>query len=145
MGLFDKVLSGTPEKLTEQEGMAGVALCAIASDGVVTEEEAGGIATTLARMKLYRGMGARDVNKMFEKCIKVIRASGPEQLLEMSVAAIKPELRPTAFAIAADLLMADGDVAPQEKQFLEKIQKNLGVNDDLALKVVEVIALKNKG
>lgn len=145
MGLFDKVLGGSNDKLSEAEGVAGIALCAIAADGMITEEEAAGLGTTLARMKLFRGMSNRDVNKIFEKLIKIARSQGVEVLMLQSAEAIKPPLRPTAFAIATDLLFADGDVAPEERRYLEKIQKNLGVNDDVALKVVEVAQIKNMG
>lgn len=145
MGLFDKVLGGGNDKLNEAEGMAGIALCAIAADGMVTEEEAAGLGTTLSRMKLYRGMNNRDINKMFEKVMKVARSQGIDVLMNQSAEAIKPNMRPTAFAIAADLIFADGDVATEERRYLEKIQKNLGVNDDLALKIVEVTQIKNMG
>ena len=145
MGLFDKVLGGSNDKLNEAEGMAGIALCAIAADGMVTEEEAAGLGTTLSRMKLYRGMSNRDINKIFEKLLKIAKSQGVEVLMNQSAEAVKPALRPTAFAIAADLLFADGDVAPEERRYLEKIQKNLGINDDLALRVVEVIQIKNMG
>lgn len=145
MGLFDKVLGGSTDKLNEAEGFAGIALCAIAADGVITEEEAAGLATTLGRMKLYSGMSNRDINKVFEKLIKVARTDGLGKLMELSSAAVTPALKPTAFAMAADLIMADGEVASQEKTFLERIQKALGVNDADALKIVEVIAIKNRG
>jgi tellurite resistance protein len=146
MGLFDKVLgSSTTDKLTEPEGMAGIALAAVAADGVITEEEAAGLGTTLSRMNLYSGMSNRDVNRIFEKLIGVVRKQGVDALLALSSQAITPGLKPTAFAIATDLLMADGHVAPEEKAFLERIQKSLSVDDPTALKIVEVISIKNKG
>lgn len=146
MGLFDKVLgSSTIDKLNEAEGMAGIALCAIAADGQITDEEAAGLGTTLSRMQLYRGMSNRQVNDIFGKLVKVVRQTGAESLLGMSAQALRADLKPTAFAIAADLIMSDGHVDGKEKQFLEQIQKTLGVNDDLALRVVEVIAIKNRG
>ncbi len=145
MGIFDKVLGSSTDKLTEAEGFAGIALCAIAADGVITEEEAAGLATTLGRMKLYASMSNRDINKIFEKLIKVARSDGLGKVMEMSSAAVTPGLKPTAFAMAADLIMADGEVAAQEKTFLERIQKSLGVADPDALKIVEVIAIKNRG
>ena len=145
MGLFDKVLGGTTDKLNEAEGFAGIALCAIAADGVITEEEAAGLATTLGRMKLYGGMSNRDINKMFEKLIRTARSDGLGKVMDLASAAISPPLKQTAFAMAADLIMADGEVAAQEKTFLERIQKSLGVMDADALKIVEVIAIKNRG
>jgi tellurite resistance protein len=145
MGLFDKVLGTSTDKLNEAEGMAGIALAAIASDGVITEEEAAGLGTTLSRMQLFSGMSNRDINKIFEKLIKVARNNGVDSLIQMSADAVSAPLKPTAFTIATDLLLADGHVAPEEKRFLEKIQKSLGVNDDLGLRIVEVIAIKNRG
>ncbi|MFA5861446.1 MAG: tellurite resistance TerB family protein [Candidatus Thermoplasmatota archaeon] len=146
MGLFDKVLgTSSTEKLTEPEGMAGIVLCAVAADGVITEEESAGLGTTLSRMSIYSSMSNRDMNKIFEKLIKIVRTQGVEQLMTLSAAAISPKLKQTAFAVATDLLFADGVVAPEEKRFLEKIQKSLDVSDDLAVKIVEVISIKNRG
>lgn len=145
MGLFDKVLGTSNDKFNEAEGFAGIALCAVAADGVITEEEAAGLGTTLSRMNTFSGMNNRDINKIFEKLLKVLRAQGAENLVTLSAAAVKKDLRVTAFTVATDLLMADGTVAPEEKRFLEKIQKSLDVSDDLAVKIVEVISIKNRG
>lgn len=145
MGLFDKVLGSGTDKLNEAEGFAGIALCAIAADGMITEEEAMGLGTTLQRMKLYSGMSPRQVNGIFEKLVKVVKGKGVNDLMTMSAVAVPGDLKATAFTVAADLLMADGHVDPAEKKFLETIQKSLGVADDLAVKIVEVIAIKNKG
>lgn len=145
MSLFDKVFGGSSDKMTEAEGVAGIALAAIASDGMITEEEVNGLATSLARMKLF-DHDARKVQKALERSVKFMRTSkNPEQLLQTASDAVPQALRATTFAIAADLLMADGFVAGDEKAFLERIQKSLGVPDDVALKVVEVIAIKNQG
>jgi len=145
MGIFDKVLGTGSDKLNAPEGFAGVAFCAVAADGVLTEEEQLGLVTTMSRMKLYQGMSQRQIGAVFEKLIKVARSDGVEVLLQRSAEALPPELRETAFAVAADLVMADGHIASAERQFLEKIQKSLGIVDTDALKIVEVIQVKNKG
>jgi tellurite resistance protein len=146
MGLFDKVLGNQDAaKLTEAEGMAGVALCAVAADGAITEEEAADLGTSLSRMSLFSGMGSHEVNKIFDKLIQVVHRHGVDALLQMSSVAVTPSLKPTAFAIATDLLMADGSISPEEKAFLERIQVALTVPEDLAVKIVEVIAIKNRG
>lgn len=145
MGLFDKVLGTGSDKMSEAEGVAGIALAAIASDGMITEEEVGGLTTSLARMKLFDS-DVRKVQKALERSVKFMRTTkDPEQLLQHASDAVSADMKATAFAIAADLLMADGHVAGEEKSFLERIQKTLGVSDDIAVKVVEVMAIKNKG
>lgn len=145
MGLFDKVLGSGSDKLNESEGFAGIALCAIAADGMVTEEEAMGLSTSLARMKLFQGMNQRQFQGTFDKLLRIAKNKGVEELMTLSAAAVPGDLRTTAFAVATDLLMADGHVDVKEKAFLERIQKSLGVADDLAVKIVEVIAIKNRG
>jgi tellurite resistance protein len=147
VGLFDKVLgeAAAADRLTVAEGMAGVALCACAADGVVSEEEASELASDLGRMSLYADATEREVDRIFEKLLAIVRQRGVDELLARSAAAVSAELRPTAFAIATDLLMADGTVRAEERAFLERIQKTLQVGDDLALKIVEVIAIKNRG
>ena len=42
-------------------------------------------------------------------------------------------------------MFSDGDVDAKEKAFLEDFQKALGISDDLALKVAEVMQVKNRG
>lgn len=145
MGLFDKVLGGSSDKMTEAEGVAGIALAAIASDGMITEEEVSGLATSLSRMRLFEN-DPRKVQRALERSVKFMRQTKqPEQLLQIACDAVSEQLKPTAFCIAADLLMSDGDVAGEEKAFLERIQKSLMVPDDLAMKIVDVMAIKNRG
>lgn len=47
--------------------------------------------------------------------------------------------------MATDLVLADGEVDPKEKQFLEEFQKMLGIDDALALKIAEIMVIKNRG
>jgi hypothetical protein len=42
-------------------------------------------------------------------------------------------------------VLADGVVAEAEKKFLEDMQKAMGISDDVALKVTEVLVIKNRG
>ncbi|HEV8360604.1 MAG TPA: tellurite resistance TerB family protein [Candidatus Thermoplasmatota archaeon] len=144
MGLFDKVLGGTPTSLTPAEGFTGIAVAAVAADGVITQDEVAGLAVSLARTRLFKESNPRQINASFEKVVKIAKEKGVDELLKLSSQAIPGELRPTAFAIATDLVFADGDVSESEKKYLEKIQHTLGVGDAAALKIVEVMAIKNK-
>lgn len=145
MGLFDKVLGSGTDKLNEAEGFAGIAFSAVAADGVLEQEEQLALVTTLSRMKLYSGLNNRQVGNVFEKLIKIARSEGIDVLIQRSAEATPANLKQTAFAVAADLIMADGHIAGEEKKFLEKIQKNLNVDDATAVKIVEVIEIKNRG
>ncbi len=146
MGLFDKVFTKTEAgTLNGPEAFAGIALCAVAADGVVTEDEAISLSVTLMNRKLYQGYSDKDMRAVFGKLIDIVRRDGVNTLMERSAKALPADLKPTAFAVTTDLLLADGVMADSEKAFLERLQKSLGLADETALKIAEVISLKNKG
>lgn len=146
MGLFDKVFGkAEDEKMDKAEGFAGLALCAIAADGVITEEEVLALSTNMMNRKLYQGYSDKQMRAIFNKLSNIAKSQGVEVLIQKSAAAIPDDLKPTVFAVATDLLLADGIMAESEKKFLEKVQKALGISDETALKIAEVISIKNKG
>ena len=146
MGLFDKVLGGSqPAKLTDKESFIGVALCAVAADGVITQEEAQGIFTALYRMKMFKGTKDNEMKNMFDRVLNVIKKQGSAALTAAAKETLTPEMKETAFAVAADLILADGVVEEEEKKFLDDLQKALEVKEDLAVKIVEIMVIKNRG
>lgn len=148
MGLFDKV-KGIKEaeqvKLNKEEAFAAVSLAAVAADGEITEEEARGLITSLLRMKLYEKFNDKQMSAMFNKLVGVIKRQGVDALVTSSKDILPTELRETAFAVAADLTLADGVLAKGEKDILTKIQESLGVPEDKAANIIEVMLIKNRG
>ncbi|PZO47941.1 MAG: Tellurite resistance protein TerB, partial [Phormidesmis priestleyi] len=49
------------------------------------------------------------------------------------------------FALAVDLVFADGTVSVEEKAFIDDLRKILAIPDEMALKIVEVMTIKNQG
>lgn len=47
------------------------------------------------------------------------------------------------FTIAVDLVMADGQASTEERKFIDGLQGLLQVPDETAMKIVEVIIMKN--
>ncbi len=147
MGLFDKILGKDTEKvaLNKAESFAAVTFAAVAADGYISEEEARGIITGLARMKLFENYNPNQIGSMFNKLGGILKRQGIEGLITASKENLPPELRETAFAVATDLALADGVVDKSEKDLLTKIQQTLGVPEETAIKIIEVMLIKNKG
>lgn len=146
MGLFDKLSSKEEKvKLTKEEAFAAVSLASIAADGVITEEEARGLFGVLFRTKMFAGFNDKEMSAILNKLINIIKRQGLEALVMLSKESLPEGLRVTAFAVATDLAFADGDVAEEEKKILTKIQQTLGVPEDEAVKIIEVMMIKNKG
>ncbi len=147
MGLFDKILGGSSasETLTKEEGFVAVLLCTLASDGNVADEELQALFTICGRTKLLGGQSPDRWKSMFKKIMGQLQKHGLAKVLADACQVLPKELRETAFALAVDMVFADGSVEAGERKLIELLQKELQISDVLALKVVEVIELKNRG
>lgn len=147
MSTVDKALEGTEgsNALTAQDAFAAIALISIASDGELAPEENIAMAQALSRMKLYEGWSKEQYAALFKRITTVLRRIGMTGLLGEAAKSITPELKETAFAVASDLTLADGAVEETERTFLKHLQETLGIAEDRAAKIIEVMVIKNKG
>ncbi len=150
MGLFDKVFGGArteqqQDVLNPPEAFAAIVLVAVASDGYLSDEESTGIYTTLSRMQMFKNYSTDVVRRMFDKLLGIMRRDGAGSLVDLAIASLPFELKETVFAVATDLVLADGHVAEEEKKFLNDLQIALGLNDAIAIKIIEVLLIKNRG
>jgi len=147
MGLFDSLFGGLESnaKLNSQEAFAGVLLGASACDGHIADDEVQGLMTALLRMKLYQRFTDKNYNQMFNKLLGVLKKKGVDVLVDACAEALPAELRDTAFANACDIVLADGVVEPDEKEFVDKLQRKLAIANDAALEIVQIMVVKNKG
>lgn len=148
MGLFDKILGGQSSenvRLSTEEAFAGLVIAVVGVDGSISDDEVRAANAVFNRMRLFGPIPADQFKVMIDRLVGYLNKHGADWLFSKTTSALPAELRPTAFATAVDLVFADGSVEASEQALVEKLQKALGISDDLALKVVEVIALKNQG
>ena len=147
MGLFDNAFGSFEDKqpMGPQEGFAGVLLGASACDGHIADEELQSLFTILGRMRLYQQVPEHKFRSMMDRLLGILKRGGPERLLEETLPAVPPELKETVFANACDIVLADGIVEPDEKEFLNDLMAKLAIAGDRALTIVQVMVIKNKG
>ena len=147
MGLFDKMLGGREagSTLTPAEAYSGILLSAVAADGHIADEEAQGLYTITARMKLYQDWAPDKFRVMMDKLLKILKREGLDKLMSRSAQALPDELKEPAFANACDLVLADGTVEDEERAVVDRLQRLLGVSGDMALTIVDVMIIKNRG
>jgi hypothetical protein len=63
--------------------------------------------------------------------------------MEAAARAIPATLRPAAFAIVADLLLADGKIDARERKFLQRLAVNFNIRARVASHVVGAMLVKN--
>lgn len=148
MGLFDKmfgVQSKVQEVMSPAEAYAAITLAAIASDGYLADEEVEGFITTLNRMQLFKSYPADVMRRMIDKLFGMLKRDGVGALFNTAKESLPHELQESAFAVATDLVLADGVVTDQERDFLNQLYSALNIPDETAMKIVEVMMIKNRG
>lgn len=147
MGLFDEMFNQPSESppLSTAEAIAAICLVAIAADGYLSEQEGREMDMLLSRMRLFKSYSNDMIGRMKDSLLNQLKQYGPGRLVENAKAAMPSELAPTAFALAADLVLADGTVTSQEQAFLDDLYRILELSGEQALRIVEVMTIKNRG
>lgn len=147
MGLFDNLL-GTQNRVQETfspaEAYAAITLAAIASDGYLAEEELDGFVTSLNRMQLFKSYSGDVMRRMIDKLFGILKRDGVEALFNTAKSSLPYEMAASAFAVATDLILADGVVTEEEQDFLNQLYAALEIPSEMAVKIVEVMMIKNR-
>lgn len=148
MGILNKVFGNSTEAkiaMNSAEAFAAVCLAAIASDGYLSDAEEAEMNMRLSRMQLFKDATEDSFSRMKTYLVGAMKKYGPTELIKSAKVALPPNLAPTAFTIAVDLVFADGTVSREEQGFIDDLRRMLGISDELALKIVEVMTIKNQG
>ncbi|MEH2294363.1 tellurite resistance TerB family protein [Nostoc sp.] len=148
MGLFDAVLgteSQTQAALNPEEAFAVIILMATASDGYLSVEQANSITSVLSRMKLFESYPDEMMNRLFDKILGIFQGDDFNALFDAAKDSLSPDLREAAFAVATDLVLAEGIVPEEEKNFLNDLYQALGLSNEIATQIVQVTLIKNRG
>lgn len=148
MGLFDAFRSKTDIKslaLGPAEGFAAIMLLVTAADGYLADDEARLISATLQRMKLFRSYSSDVIDRMLDKLFGILKREGSEVLFGAATETLPHDLYETAFAVATDLVLADGEVAPEEEEMLGSLCRALNLTEEQANEIIKVMLIKNRG
>ena len=148
MGIFNQVFKTEAETklaMNSAEAFAAICLVAIASDGYLSDAEEAEMNMRLTRMQLFKDATEDSLTRMKAYLIEGLKKHGPNELVKSAKLSLPPNLAPTAFAMAVDLVFADGSVSREEQAFIDDLRRLLQISDELALKVVDGMTTKNQG
>jgi uncharacterized tellurite resistance protein B-like protein len=137
--------NASPVTFTDKEAVVALLFLTVTADGEIAREEEELVVAASNRMKLLRDQSIPGFNATVQTVRDAIDAKGRAAALAAGVKALPVELTATVYTLAADIVFADGKAQPAEMTFLREMQEALGVADDLATKVIEVMRIKNKG
>jgi uncharacterized tellurite resistance protein B-like protein len=74
----------------------------------------------------------------------MLEEHGTGAVLDAAARAIPARVRPSAFALLCDLLLADGKIDAKERRFLDAIATKLAIDRSLVRQLIETMLLKNR-
>lgn len=128
-------------QLNQTEALIAIALLSIAADDDLSEEERGTFAANQAR--IFNAYTERQTQESLNKVLNLIEQQSSSAVFAAAKRALTPQLRETAFAIATDLVLADGNLTNEEKSFLEKLWGALDIPANDGQKIIDVMVIKN--
>ncbi|MEK7411974.1 MAG: tellurite resistance TerB family protein [Planctomycetota bacterium] len=140
MGLLSRMFGSTPRKPVDEQLLVYGMLLMIAADGDIQAEELATLQGFLITVPDFRGKNLQDLLRSSQQLLR------GKKSIDEAVAALdgieSPAVRKKLFVLAADLAMSSGDIDEGEEKLLELMGKRLGVDNALAERIVEVLAIK---
>lgn len=130
------------EALTVPEAFVGIALCAAYADGSMDAEEDEALAEELQACRALEHLSEAELRDAMMKADAILSKEGEGAFLARAAASLPPDLRATAFCLGADLVFADDELAPEERAFVERLRKSLGVEAGMAQRILDVLQIR---
>ena len=132
-------------EMDECTAFSSVIVFAMNADEEISDEEALEAFITLNGMNLFQDYSDDDMAAIFEDVSELLAEQSPEELWNSVTEVLSPEMRETAFAVATDIILADGVLTPVEKDYLSDLAQKLEIPKQTAQTIMDVMVIKNRG
>lgn len=123
--------------------MIAVLIAAMDANQHVSPEEAARAHHIIWSMRRFRDRPGETVNPLIDDVRERLEQDGASAVLQEAARAIPARLRPAAFAVAVDLMLADTRLERAERQFVRHLATALKVSRPLAQDILRVMRIKN--
>jgi tellurite resistance protein len=130
--------------LGPDEALIALFIGAMNANDHVSREELARAHHLIWSTRRFRRKSGDTVGRLISRMKALVEKEDPAVLMERAAKAIPPKVRPSAFAILADLLLADGRIDARERRFLQELAASFGMPRGTATAVVEAMLLKNR-
>lgn len=136
------IISRQEDPWTGAEAFLCIVTSAASCDGTISPEESEEILSMIHRARLFKNASGDELRKVNSAVADRLAKRGGRALAE-ACAALPDEFKLAAFAYSVDIVMADGGLVRAEADFLNQLTSLLGVPDDQARRIAEVMNIKN--
>ena len=124
------------------EAFVTVLLAAVTCDGEMAAVEHEELLALAHRSRALKSLSINQLSALNVKAVARLRDQAGA--LADACAALPADARPSVFAHALDLVLADGELTVDEADFLNALILNLKLDRDDVAKIADVMVLKNR-
>ena len=138
----DKNNSSQNQVSSDFEAWVGILYSCISADNQITDSEKASLLRLFHSKQKFIGI---DIAPLYAKSFNLRTELGQLKYISACCELIKDEDKETVFALALEVLLADGTLEKEEKNLIEILSNRLKIDAEMTSKIIEVIFLKNKG
>jgi tellurite resistance protein len=130
-------------RLTLDEAFIALLIGAMDANRHVSREELARAHHIIWSMKRYRRKSGERVGQLIDAMRTLIEDRGALPVVAAAARVIPARLRPAAFALSADLVLADGKMEPAERRFLNRLGSDLALEPQATARILDAMLVKN--
>ena len=132
-----------PKRFELDEALIALFIGAMNANDHVAREELARAHHLIWSTKRFRRKSGETVGRLIDRMKRLVEEEEPSTVMDAAARGIPARLRPSAFAIVADLLLADGKIDARERTFLRRLAVNFNIRARVASQVIEAMLVKN--
>ena len=129
--------------LTLDQALIAILIAAMDANQHVSREEAGRAHHIIWSTRRFRNRRGEQVDRLIDTVRARIEREGTAAILREAARTVPARLRPSAFAVAVDLMLADNRLERAEKQFVQQLALELKIRPDVADSLLRALLIKN--
>lgn len=133
----------TRRRPNEDEALVALFIAAMSANGHVSAAEGARAQNLIWSTRRFRQRDGDRLGRLIDRVRTALEGEDPALTIEKAARAIPARLRPSAFALVTDLVLADGTMDRKERRFLERLGEDLRLNADRVARIIEVVRIKN--
>lgn len=94
--------------------------------------------------KRFRRKSGETVGRLIDRMKRLLEDEDPATVIDAAARVVPAQLRPSAFAVVADLLLADGTIDARERRFLRRLAASFDMRAAAATQIVDAMLTKNR-
>jgi tellurite resistance protein len=130
-------------KLEPDEAMIALFIGAMNANDHVARDELARAHHLIWSTRRFRRKSGDTVGRLIDRMRRLLQEEDAVPVMQSAARAVPARLRRPAFALVADLLLADGKIDARERRFLQRLAADLGIPTNVATNVVNAMLLKN--